>query len=155
MKTLRLIARIWSIPLIIFVLIVMEGYTWSWATTGIADPYALPDTPVGEALPPIFISLRILGLALSWRWEKLGSLFALVFLAATLVTLFIQVPLNGLTLPRATPYFITLVVAIPTILFLTHWQRSSICPPPTTLTQIISKEPDQRAAGFFLSSPGG
>jgi hypothetical protein len=118
MKILRLIARIWSAPLILYALMMLVGYAWNWITIGTPDPYTVEGTPFVEALPPILLFLSTLGLALAWRWEKAGSLLSLGFLAATLAVLFFQVPLSGLTPRMATPYLMCLVVLIPGILFL-------------------------------------
>ena len=48
---IRRIARIWSFPIVVFALIMFAGYTWSWVTTGTADPYAVEDVSLVESLP--------------------------------------------------------------------------------------------------------
>jgi len=40
-KWIRRIARIWSFPIIVYALLMFSGYTWSWVTTGVADPHAV------------------------------------------------------------------------------------------------------------------
>jgi hypothetical protein len=123
-KWIRWIARIWSFPIIVYALIVFTGYSWSWITTGVADPHAVEDYPPTEALPPIFMFLSILGLGVAWRWERLGGTMALVFLVAVLSLLFIQSPIAR-DFPRsAFPYLLSLVVAIPGVLFLVCGWRS-------------------------------
>jgi hypothetical protein len=121
---IRLIARIWSLPIIVYALIMLVGYSWNWATTGVPDPYAVEDHPAMEALPPVLLFLSVLGLGIAWRWERLGGMISIVFVVATLVSLLVQGP-NGRDFPRsAVPYLLTLVVAVPGILFLVSWWRS-------------------------------
>ena len=51
-KRMRWIARIWSLPVVAYALLMALGYLWSWVTTGGADPHAVEDVPPAEALPP-------------------------------------------------------------------------------------------------------
>lgn len=123
-KRIRWIARIWSLPLMAGALLVLVGYAWSWVTTGVGDPYAVEDYPPIEALPPIFMSLSILGLGIAWRWERLGGTIAIVFQLAALSLLFVTRPLTQ-DFPRlAVPYLLSMVIAIPGVLFLVCWWRS-------------------------------
>ena len=123
-KRMRWIARIWSLPLIACALLVLVGYAWSWATTGVADPYAVDDYPPIEALPPIFILLSILGLGIAWRWERLGGTIVIVFQLAVLALLFITNPLTQ-DFPRfAVPYLLSMTITIPGVLFLVCGWRS-------------------------------
>ena len=123
---IRWIARIWSLPIIIYALLMFAGYTWSWITTGVADPYAVEDYPPIENLPPILMFLSILGLGVAWRWERLGGVITLVLELAVLVLLFILTPIAR-DFPRsAIPYLLTLIVAIPGVLFLVCWRRSQV-----------------------------
>lgn len=128
LKWIRWIARIWSIPIIIYALIMAAGYTWSWVTTGVTDPYAVEGYPPTEALPPILMSLSVLGLAIAWRWERLGGVITLVFLFATFLMLLIQNPITDDFYHSAIPYFLSLVIAIPGILFLVCWWQSRKVP---------------------------
>ena len=66
---LRGIARIWSIAIFVFTLIILSGYAVNWAKTGTADPHAMKDYPTIENLIPITLILSVLGLSLAWRWE--------------------------------------------------------------------------------------
>ncbi|MBU4348810.1 hypothetical protein KJ599_00630 [bacterium] len=50
---LRWIARIWSIVIIVFALIMLIGYAVNWVKTGTADPYAMKDYPPIENLIPL------------------------------------------------------------------------------------------------------
>ena len=123
-KRIRWVARIWSIPIILYALMMFVGYSWSWITTGVADPHAVEDVPFVEALPPILMLLSIVGLGIAWRWERLGGGIALVFLLAVLVLLLIQTPIAR-DFPRtAIPYLLSLIVATPGVLFLVCWRRS-------------------------------
>jgi len=123
-KRIRRMARIWSVPIILYALIMLIGYAWNWVTIGTADPYAVEDVSFIEALPPILLFISALGLALAWRWEKLGSVIALVLQGATLVLLIIQSPLTDSFWRSAIPFFLVLVAAVPGILFLVSWLRS-------------------------------
>ena len=117
-KWLRGIARIWSAPIIVFALLMFGGYTWNWATTGVADPYAVEDYPPIEALPPIFMFLSVLGLAIAWRWERWGGRLSILFQLAALAVLFIDKPITH-DFPRsAVPYLLSLIISTPGILFL-------------------------------------
>jgi hypothetical protein len=117
-KWLRWIARIWSIPIIVYALMMFIGYTWSWVTTGVADPYAVEDVPLIEALPPILLFVSVIGLGIAWRWEHIGAGLALFFQLATLMLLLIDRPITEDFSRAAIPYLLTIVVAIPGLLFL-------------------------------------
>jgi len=69
---LRWIARIWSIVIIVFTLIMLIGYAVNWVQTGMADPHAMEDYPAIENLIPLTLILSVLGLGIAWRWEGLG-----------------------------------------------------------------------------------
>ena len=127
-KWIRWIARIWSSPIIVFSLIMFIGYAWNWVTTGVADPYVVEGTSFVEALPPILMFLGVLGLGIAWRWERFGGTITLVFLLATLLVLLIQGPSTQEFSRSAIPYLMSLVVAIPGILFLVCWWRSRRTP---------------------------
>jgi len=123
-KRIRWIARIWGLPLIACALLVLVGYAWNWVTKGVADPYAVEDYPPIEAVPPILMFLSILGLGIAWRWERLGGTIAVVCQLATLPLLLILSPLTR-DFPRlAIPYLLSMIVAIPGVLFLVCWWRS-------------------------------
>ena len=123
-KWMRWIARIWSLPIIVFALLFLVGTAWNLATTGVADPHAVEDYPPTENLPPIFLLLSILGLAIAWRWERLGGTIAVVCQLAVVALLLIQTPITR-DFPRtAIPYVLSMIVAIPGVLFLVCWRRS-------------------------------
>jgi hypothetical protein len=123
-KWMRWIARIWSVPIIVGALLFLVGSAWNLATTGVADPHAVEDYPPAEVLPPIFLLLSILGLGIAWRWERLGGTIAVVFQVAVILVLLIQRPITQ-DFPRfALPYLLSLIIAIPGVLFLVCWRRS-------------------------------
>jgi hypothetical protein len=127
MQWLRWGARIWSLPIIAYALLMVSGYTWNWVTTGVADPYAVEDVPLIETLPPIFMFLSVLGLGIAWRWERLGGTISLFFQLAALAVLLIDRPITHAftrDFPRsAIPYLMAMVVTIPGVVFLVcGWQ---------------------------------
>lgn len=126
MKTTRWIARIWSVPLILYALVVLIGTGATALGLGSPDPYAVQEElTTAEYLPPVLLSLSALGLALAWRWEKLGSLLSLAFLIAALVSLLVQVPLSNLTWAASSPYWLCLAALVPGMIFLILSLRSS------------------------------
>ena len=123
-KWIRWIARIWSLPIVVYAVLMLVGYAWNWATGGVTDPYAVEDYPPIENLPPIFMLLSILGLGLAWRWERLGGMIAIVFQLSALAVLLIHRSLAQ-DFPRsAIPYLLWVIVTIPGVLFLVCWRRS-------------------------------
>jgi hypothetical protein len=127
-KLIRRIARIWSLPIIVYSLMMLTGYAWNWVTIGKADPYAVEGYPLIEALPPILMFLGVLGLGIAWRWEKLGGAINLVFQLAVILLLLITRPLTHDFYRSAIPYLMAMVIAIPGILFLVCWRRSRKMP---------------------------
>jgi hypothetical protein len=121
---MRWIARIWSFPIIVYALLMVIGYGWSWVTTGVADPNAVEDYPPIEALPPILMLVSILGLAIAWRWERLGGTIAVVFQVAVLPLLLILTPITRDFPLTGIPYFLSMIITIPGVLFLACWWRS-------------------------------
>ena len=122
-KRIRRIARIWSAVIIVYALLMFIGYTISWVTTGEADPHAEDDYPFIENLPPIFMFLAILGLAIAWRFEKIGGIINLGFCLATIPILLVHWPITQDS-RFAAPYILVIIVAFPGILFLGYWWRS-------------------------------
>ena len=127
-KWIRWIARIWSSPIILYALLMLAGYAWNLVTIGKADPYAVEGYPLTEALPPILMFVSILGLGIAWRWEGLGGAITLVFIFAVLLLLLIQRPITHDFSRSAIPYLMSVVIAIPGILFLICWRRSRTAP---------------------------
>ena len=129
---LRWGGRIWSLPIIAYALLMASGYTWNWATTGVADPYAVEDVPLIETLPPIFMFLSVAGLGIAWRWERLGGTLAIVFQLAALMVLLIDRPImHAVTrdFPRsAIPYLMSMFIIIPGVVFLVcGWRSRNQC----------------------------
>ena len=104
--TIRWIARIWSIPSIVTLLLpyFMEGLYWLGATS------------IREVIGHICFFAVLVGLILAWRWEGLGGSLTVGGLAAFYVTWW----LHGKH-PRG-PFF--LLVAAPGFLFLLYWTAS-------------------------------
>ena len=123
-KWMRWIARVWSFPIIVCVLLLLVGYAWNWVTRGVADPYAVEEVSFTEVLPPIFMFLSVLGLGIAWRWERLGGTISIVFQLAALSLLLIQSPITQEFPLSAVPYLLSMVTTIPAILFLVCWWRS-------------------------------
>ena len=115
---LRWIARIWSIVIIVFTLIMLIGYAVNWVKTGTADPYAMKDYPAIENLIPLTLILSVLGLGLAWRWEGLGGVINIGFYLANLAVHFWMIS------PRPYPYPIAIALLTPGILFLVCWWKS-------------------------------
>jgi hypothetical protein len=124
-KRMRWMARIWSLTLMACALLMAIGYLWSWVTTGVADPHAVEDVHPAEALPPILMFLSILGLGIAWRRERLGATIVIVFQVATFLLLLVQSPLTYHRPNSAIPYVLSLIVAIPGVLFLVCGRRST------------------------------
>ena len=125
MKWIRRIAVIWSAPIILYTLILFSGYTWNWLTTGTADPYAVREASLLESLPPILMLMSVIGLLIAWKWERLGSLLAIGFQILALVLLFVERPVIGVPLQALIPFFLSLLITIPGVLFYIHWLRST------------------------------
>jgi hypothetical protein len=124
-KWIRWIARIWSLPIMAYALLLLVGYACNWMTTGVADPYAVEDYPPTEALPPILMFLSVLGLGIAWHWERLGGTIVVVFQLAALPLLLVHSPLTH-DFPRlVVPYLLSIIVTIPGVLFLVCWRRSN------------------------------
>ena len=122
-RRIRWIARIWSIPVIAFALVMVIGYAVNWITTGVADPHAVENYPFIENLPPIFMLLAIIGLGIAWFKEKLGGIINLFFCLVTIPILIIHWPIIQ-NPSNIVPYVTTIIIAFPGILFLVYWQRS-------------------------------
>jgi len=112
------IARIWSIVIIVFALIMLIGYAGNWVKTGTADPHVMKDYPAIENLIPLTVILSVLGLGLAWRWEGLGGAINIGFYLASLVVHF------WIISPRPYPYLIAVALPTPGILFLVCWWTS-------------------------------
>ena len=123
-KWIRWIARIWSLPIIVFALLFLVGTAWNLATTGVADPHAVEDYPWTEVLPPIGILLSIVGLGIAWRWERLGGTITIVCQLVVVALLLIQTPITQNFPHSAIPYVLSMIVTIPGVLFLVCWRRS-------------------------------
>ena len=124
-KWIRLAARIWSAPIILFVLYFALGSIWSWITNGAADPHAVQEITWLESLTLIFFGLSGLGLALAWRWEKSGGLVSLFCTAGVYLTLLVQGLTTGDFSRFMIPALMAILILIPGILFLIVATRGS------------------------------
>lgn len=115
---LRKIARVWSLLLIIIVLFIVGGYFWNWITTGVADPYAVEDYPPIENFPPLLEVLAVIGLAIAWRWERLGGIINIISSLVVLPLLLIHWPITS-NFPNylLAPYGTWMIILIPGIFF--------------------------------------
>ena len=124
MRWIRWVARIWSVPIILYTLIMLIGYGWSWVTTGVADPYAVEDVSFFEMLPLIFMIIGVVGLGIAWRWEGSGGLITIISGLITVLLLTIQGSLSGDFARLMIPSLMSLVVAIPGVLFLVCYYKA-------------------------------
>ena len=123
-KRMRWIARIWGIPLMVYGLLGLIGYAYSWMTLDAADPYAVEGFSTQEALPPTLMFLSILGLGIAWRWERLGGAIAIVFQLVALSLLATHSPITRDFSGSAALYLVSITIATPGALFLVCWWRS-------------------------------
>lgn len=108
-RTVRLIAKIWSLLSIVFVLTIFIGEALSEN-----GPMPSAQEWVGLAFFPIGV---MIGLVLAWRWEGIGGLIAVLSLIAFYIWDFAR---RGSL--AGGPYF--LLVAAPGFLFLICWAWS-------------------------------
>ena len=80
-KVTRWVARIWSLGLILLVLLVI-------LTPDVNQEVAVPWT---DWLNLSIVFISVLGLALAWRWERLGGWIAVISLAIFTVLFLITV----------------------------------------------------------------
>jgi len=112
-RKMRRVARIWSIVII--------GVTLVAAIAHIVVPEPVAtDYPPIENLLPVVMFLSVLGLAIAWRWERVGGAINVGFFLAHLGLYWI---IRGEFFPlRALPMFSAAVV--PGVLFLVCWWRT-------------------------------
>ncbi len=120
---IRWIARIWSLPILFYTVLILIGSGWSWVTTGVADPNVIEDVPFLEVLPVILMFLSIMGLGIAWRWERPGGAISIIFQLATVIVLMIQRPITEDFSRSLVPYLLSIVVVIPGIFFLVCFHR--------------------------------
>ncbi|MEI6697319.1 MAG: hypothetical protein WCO13_14790 [Bacteroidota bacterium] len=102
LKILRWVARIISLPLIVF----------------IGIQIFFPESKRTQALPTIeqimiwfFPIGYFVGLVISWKWDLIGGIISLIGLVATIVY-------------RPDLFFMALVLAIPAVMFILYWYLS-------------------------------
>ena len=116
-KWLRLVARIWSAPVILVTFFIAIGNIWSWLSNAPADPYAVEKATFVETLPPTLMLLSAIGLALAWRWEKFGGVLSLIFTVGVFVALLLERGISGDISYILVPYLLALIILVPGILF--------------------------------------
>lgn len=118
-NTIRRIARVWSILIIVIGIVIFIGEIVEFYGR---DPALVQPYPWYENLIPLAMITGVLGLALAWRWEGLGSIITIV---SVLINLFIfYVVIGGRGQYPWIVALISLPVLIPGILFLVCWVRS-------------------------------
>jgi len=124
-RRIRWIARIWSVPIIAYALLMLSGYVWDYLTLGTPDPYAVDDVQLIEALPPILMFISAISLGLAFRWERIGGWITLGLQLVIVILLFVRNPtFDGF--PRTTfPYLLVLVIAFPATLFILDWRQTN------------------------------
>ena len=99
-----LVARILSVPILLFT------FFMAFAHIIFPDPHAVEYPPI-ENLLPVLMTLCVLGLAVAWRWERIGGAVTLLlfivhlaaywairgkFFPANVLVIFSPVFLNGI-----------------------------------------------------------
>ena len=119
-RRMRQVARIWSIVIIIFTLIMAVAHI-------VVPDSNAADYPPLENLLPVLMVLSVLGLGIAWRWEGVGGAINLGFFLANLVLYWVIrgkfFPLRGLLVFSA--------AIIPGVLFLDCWWRTRNANPLT------------------------
>jgi hypothetical protein len=119
-KRLRLVARIWSAPIIIVTFFIAIGNIWSALTNGASDPHAVGGTTFIETLSLMLMLFSAIGLALAWRWEKIGGGLSLAFTLGVVIVLVIRGNISGDQSNLLIPYILSLAFLVPGILFLLY-----------------------------------
>jgi len=122
-RWMRWTARIISVFILAYVLLMVGGMIYNLLTLGVADPYARGNVPFIETLPPILMFISAFALTLAIRWERIGAVTTLVLQAVIILLLFIDNPRFEDFPRRALPYFLVLVFILPALLFLVSWRR--------------------------------
>jgi len=88
MKTLRIIARVLSVILIGFFLVMFIGESMESAKSSTSTPMTL-----NAILQLTFFAIALLGLALAWKWELIGGIISLLGFIALFIAIFIVNPI--------------------------------------------------------------
>jgi hypothetical protein len=109
---IKKVARIWSIVIIVFALLILIGE--------VVSPHTEADYPWVENLMPISMLLSVLSLGLAWRWELLGGALNIGFYVVNFILYW---AVNGEVLHLAAVLILGLAI-VPGILFLVCWWLS-------------------------------
>jgi hypothetical protein len=116
-RVLRWIARILSIPPVIFFFLFLIGHLVG------EERSTVPITPVeviGLVSLVAFTSLMVIALIVAWKWEKIGSFVVVISSVILFTILLIVVGRNNFYVAS----IIVLPFFIPGLLFLGTWLRS-------------------------------
>jgi hypothetical protein len=114
---IRKTARIWSLLIIAFSMIIFIGeIIGAWMNSQPNNTY-----PWYENLLPLTLFLAVVGLALAWRWELFGGVLCIICVTANYImyVAFIASERGLYMVP-----LISLPIIIPGILFLISWFRT-------------------------------
>jgi hypothetical protein len=112
-KMIRRVARIWSLVIIGFTLVMVIAH--------VVEPEPqTTDYPPIENLLPLAMCLSVAGLGIAWRREKLGGVINIIFF---LVNLGLYWFIRGRFFPLGGVAILSLAI-VPGVLFLVCWWRS-------------------------------
>ena len=87
MKTPRIIARVMSVILISFFLLIFIGEELQSAEKGTSSPMTFH-----TFLLIVLFAITLIGLALAWKWELIGGIISLLSFIALLIGIYIFNP---------------------------------------------------------------
>ena len=111
-KRIRRVARIWSLVIIGFSLVMLIAHVV------VPEPQTTDYPPI-ENLLPLAMCLSIVGLGIAWRWEGLGGAINIGFF---LVNLGLYWFIRGRFFPLGGVAILSLAI-VPGVLFLVCWWR--------------------------------
>ena len=109
---LQRVARIWSVVIFVFTLIILIGE--------LAFPHTGEDYPPIEDLLPVLMFLSVASLGLAWKWQLLGGILNILFFLAMYI-LYWVINAHPFTLKAFAPLSLAVV---PGVIFVISWWRS-------------------------------
>ena len=111
---IRRIARIWSVVVILFAVIMLIGE--------VVSPHGEEGVEIKdyEMLGPIFMMISVFSLGLAWRWELLGGVLNILFFIFMYLSYW---AVNDRPFPLPAILILGLAI-VPGILFLVCWNKS-------------------------------